>query len=486
MKKKIIILFLLLSILFNMPVYADETTPQTSFTYYPTGGSWSKFDGILENETYIDCLKIQTPSSKNYYLSYRTFNEGKSNFYPAVTSIENDYAGLAGRRIQKLSISVYDKNSNNKINSGIVVMYRVKTAGRWLPWVSNANPDWMYFVQRKYGITGVLDTSSWYAGLDDGNFITNVEIKIFEETAVTDSKGLSGIRKNIDVPYISQVGTYPTGCESVSTVMALQYYGAEISVDTFIDSHLYKGDNQSFDPNICFGGDPRSNEGMGCYAPVIQNAINSACKCHTLTAQAIYGVSLSELCEKYIDNGTPVIIWATVNMSTPKNGKIMNYNDKVIQWISPEHCMVLVGYDENNYIFNDPLTDKNICYSRNLSEAAYCGLGMQAVVISGEYIENHTSGNWITVVEPTEITEGIKQRYCINCNKLLEEETIDKLIFYGDINGDCTLNALDVAQFRIILVGDNIDYKSFIVCDFNIDGEIDLKDFVSLKKKLIE
>ena len=173
-------------------------------------------------------------------------------------------------------------------------------------------------------------------------------------------------------------------------------------------------------------------------------------------------------------------------MSTPKNGKIMNYNDKVIQWISPEHCMVLVGYDENNYIFNDPLTDKNICYSRNLSEAAYCGLGMQAVVISGEYIENHTSGNWITVVEPTEITEGIKQRYCINCNKLLEEETIDKLIFYGDINGDCTLNALDVAQFRIILVGDNIDYKSFIVCDFNIDGEIDLKDFVSLKKKLIE
>ena len=28
---------------------------------------------------------------------------------------------------------------------------------------------------------------------------------------------------------------YPTGCESVSAVMALQYAGVDITVDTFID-----------------------------------------------------------------------------------------------------------------------------------------------------------------------------------------------------------------------------------------------------------
>ena len=43
----------------------------------------------------------------------------------------------------------------------------------------------------------------------------------------------------IDVPYIDQSKRYPTGCESVSTVMALQYAGVNISVDKFIDNYLY-------------------------------------------------------------------------------------------------------------------------------------------------------------------------------------------------------------------------------------------------------
>ena len=42
----------------------------------------------------------------------------------------------------------------------------------------------------------------------------------------------------IDVPYISQKGKYPTGCESVSTVMLLQFLGYDISVDTFIENYL--------------------------------------------------------------------------------------------------------------------------------------------------------------------------------------------------------------------------------------------------------
>ena len=46
----------------------------------------------------------------------------------------------------------------------------------------------------------------------------------------------------IDVPYISQKGKYPTGCESVSTVMLLQFLGYDISVDTFIENYLESGD----------------------------------------------------------------------------------------------------------------------------------------------------------------------------------------------------------------------------------------------------
>ena len=42
----------------------------------------------------------------------------------------------------------------------------------------------------------------------------------------------------LDVPYIDQNVKYPTGCESVSTVMLLQYLGYKISVDEFIENYL--------------------------------------------------------------------------------------------------------------------------------------------------------------------------------------------------------------------------------------------------------
>ena len=45
-------------------------------------------------------------------------------------------------------------------------MYRAYVEGRWLPWVSNANPDWMRSVQAKYNLDGTLDDSAYYAGID--------------------------------------------------------------------------------------------------------------------------------------------------------------------------------------------------------------------------------------------------------------------------------------------------------------------------------
>ena len=49
-------------------------------------------------------------------------------------------------------------------------------------------------------------------------------------------------KKIISVPYIDQSVKYPTGCESVSTVMLLQYLGYEITVDEFIENYLEKKD----------------------------------------------------------------------------------------------------------------------------------------------------------------------------------------------------------------------------------------------------
>ena len=55
----------------------------------------------------------------------------------------------------------------------------------------------------------------------------------------------------------------------------------------------------------------------------------------------------------------------------------MYYNGKLIQWIAPEHCLLLVGYDDEHYIFNDPLRSKKHIIENLLWKFAYAGLSKQ-------------------------------------------------------------------------------------------------------------
>ena len=82
----------------------------------------------------------------------------------------------------------------------------------------------------------------------------------------------------LDVPFLSQLPEFPTGCESVSAVMALQYLGIDLSPGEFVDRYLPLGDAPhqgedgvltGCDPSEAFPGDPRSESGWGCFAPVI-------------------------------------------------------------------------------------------------------------------------------------------------------------------------------------------------------------------------
>ncbi len=350
---------------------------------YCRQGKWSESGSKTLFSNYIDCIKIQTSTKKDYYLSYKTWNEGQSGYYSAVKSnisSSQEYAGVSGKRIRNISISVYNKNDEN-LNEGVVVMYRAYVGGVWLPWVSNANADWMSYVQRKYKLDGVLDTSAGNAGINT-DYIEGLEIRVFEENNIDDLKGNDGKTALIDAPLISQFPEYPTGCESVSAVMALRHNGFKISTDDFIDSYLKTGNSGSFDPDLCFGGNPRSSSGIGCYAPVIQAAANKFLENTDKTAKIINNYSLAQLCSEYIDNGVPVIVWATVDMQKATIGKKIEYEDRVIQWISPEHCLLLVGYDENNYIFNDPQNSETVTYyGKNNTENAYCALGCQAIAI---------------------------------------------------------------------------------------------------------
>ena len=357
---------------------------------YLNGGSWTIFTNQAMSN--MDGIKIQATRVRPYYLTYRTRNQGQGDFYPYVTSSQDDYAGSNGKPMQLLQIQAFD-NNGTKLTTGVVVMYRAYVEGRWLPWVSNANPEWMRSVQAKYNLDGLLDEKAYYAGIDGKN-ISGIEVRIFEEnnTDIPDTPQTpSGQSKIIDAPFISQMPNYPTGCESVATVMALQYAGKNISVDTFIDQYLpIEPLNPllpvSFDPYITFGGNPRTMDGYGCYAPVIKTALDKIFANTYYTAENITGLSLPELCSKYIDNNIPVIVWATMEMKTPYISKTWTaWTGRKIQWVAPEHCLLLVGYDDYFYYFNDPRDSKARTYYRKEAvDRAYKAQGSQAVVIQAD------------------------------------------------------------------------------------------------------
>ena len=123
--------FLILISIIPISALAAEATSSATFTYMRKG-SWKSFNGTVSDNNYIDGIKIQTPTNKSYYLNYRTYNETKGAYYPYVTSIENDYAGSSGKRIQRLQIQVIDKATGNKLATKIVVMYRVRVENNWL------------------------------------------------------------------------------------------------------------------------------------------------------------------------------------------------------------------------------------------------------------------------------------------------------------------------------------------------------------------
>lgn len=184
--------------------------------------------------------------------------------------------------------------------------------------------------------------------------------------------------KNIIVtPYINQTPKYPTGCESVSAVMLLQYLGYSITPEEFIDIYLEKKEFEKKegilygpDPNKYFCGSPYDENSFGCYAPVLKRAIEKVVKEDYLVIDET-DTDLEELKREYLDQGMPVIFWACIKMREPIVGPswLLFETEEEFTWISNEHCMLLVGYDNEGYYFQDPDENRGLMrYEKKLVE----------------------------------------------------------------------------------------------------------------------
>lgn len=193
----------------------------------------------------------------------------------------------------------------------------------------------------------------------------------------------------LDVLALSQYPDYPTGCESVTAVMALNHIGNAIGVEEFITHHLpcndsfYEANGRLYgpDPYAVFIGDPRRTNSYGCMAPVIEQALRT-CVGEGQRVVNTTGETLSALCRNYVDNGIPVILWATMEMRPVGSGRRWFLPDgRQFTWPSGEHCLLLVGYNDREYLFNDPRHGAVVAYDKKSVEIAYASLGKQSLVI---------------------------------------------------------------------------------------------------------
>lgn len=216
--------------------------------------------------------------------------------------------------------------------------------------------------------------------------------------ATAASTSLPTSYKISDVPVISQ-DVLKAGCEIYACTMLLQYWDFNIDEIEFADNYLitkpvyygYGGELYGPDMNCAYAGDVYT--GYGINAPAMAKCMNNFIKTtkSELKAYPLSNISLEELCDEYILNDIPVMVWETTYMDEPyvKASWIVDYVDEnakyeigdTVSWMQNEHCMVLVGFDEKNYYFCDSVAGKLTAYERSVSEERYSQIGMQAIVI---------------------------------------------------------------------------------------------------------
>ncbi len=201
------------------------------------------------------------------------------------------------------------------------------------------------------------------------------------------------------IPIISQ-DYFKAGCETYACTMMLQGLGYDIDEYKFVENYLITssfsydeaGNMYGPDMNSAFAGDIFT--GAGIFCPAMAKSMNKyleTVKNDNRRAYPIKGETLAQLCQEYIDKDIPVMTWVTTYMeeSYERLSWIVDYVDENAEckvgdttaWRQNEHCMVLIGYTDKEYIFCDSVAGKVVAHDKQLAETRFKEIGNQAVVV---------------------------------------------------------------------------------------------------------
>ena len=199
-------------------------------------------------------------------------------------------------------------------------------------------------------------------------------------------------RAYIPVENLMQKPDLPNGCEIVSLTAVLNYYGYNVSKTTMADNYLPKqafswknGKRYGSDPYKAYAGNPRSTtSGWYSFAPPIVKATDNymATQQNKMKGKDISGSSQKEILT-YLNNGVPVVIWITLDLSKPAlNGQwYLSDTGKYYKAYTNLHAVVLKGYKDGIVSVMNPLKGQ-VTYNQNAFFKSYEELGKHAMVLT--------------------------------------------------------------------------------------------------------
>lgn len=220
---------------------------------------------------------------------------------------------------------------------------------------------WLAYIAHEYTPDNINITLN-AAPVEAAQSETEPQTETEPETAVLQEEPLYGFisfvsEHVLDIDAVLQMPDYPTGCETVSLSMALNYFtGEQVNIDILIDDYLPMDD---YDFTQGFIGNPRSSDGGGCFPSVIVKCANKFLDDNhiSLTAEDVSGITVNKIFAT-IDAGFPVLMWTTMHLEEPQHtNHVVQHDGITYQWYISEHCVLVKGYDseKNVFIINDPL-----------------------------------------------------------------------------------------------------------------------------------